>query len=258
MTFPFLDLFRWDGRISRKTYALVGLTAFAFKYPIDYFIATRFRHAVGLFNYWVPLGKVARLTYLSEAEYRFLAAMLLVAMPFIWVGLALTVRRLRDAGQPVWLVVFFFFPYLNLLFFLALCLLPPCQLACNNEAAPWPVVRPLDGIIPHSPLGSAVLSVILTTAIGLMFVLFGTVILGSYGWSLFVALPFCLGLFAVLLHSYHGPREFWTCFNVSLLPVGLLGLLLLVVAVEGLVCILMAAPLALGLATLGGSLGYSG
>ena len=97
MTFPFLDLFRWDGRISRKTYALVGLTAFAFKYPIDYFIATRFRHAVGLFNYWVPLGKVARLTYLSEAEYRFLAAMLLVAMPFIWVGLALTVRRLRDA-----------------------------------------------------------------------------------------------------------------------------------------------------------------
>jgi hypothetical protein len=43
--------------------------------------------------------------------------------------------------------------------------------------------------------------------------------------------------------------------SVALLPVGLLGAILLVVAIEGLICILMAAPLALGLAALGGSLG---
>jgi len=61
-----------------------------------------------------------------------------------------------------------------------------------------------------------------------VFTLLGTTLLGSYGWSLFVALPFCLGLFAVLLHSYmgHGLR---TCMNVALLPLGIIGAVLLVV-----------------------------
>lgn len=251
-----LDLFRWNGKLNRRAYALVGLIGFAIKHPIDHFVAAHFLHARGFFNYWAPLGSAARIAHLSEPEYKFLATMLLIAMPFIWIGLAMTVRRLRDAGQPVWLVVFFFLPYLNLLFFLVLCLLPPRKQTEATEAASWPHVRTLDGIIPRSPLGSAVLAIILTAAIGLLFVLLGTVVVGAYGWSLFVALPFCLGLFAVLLYSYHGPRDFWTCFNVSLLPVGLVGVLLLAVALEGLICILMAAPLALGLAALGGSLGY--
>jgi hypothetical protein len=134
--------------------------------------------------------------------------------------------------------------------------LPSRPQAEHDEATPWPAVRPLDGVIPRSQLGSAALSIVVTTAIGLVFVLVGTAVVGAYGWSLFVALPFCLGLFAVLLHSYHVPRSFWTCFNVALLPIALLGAVLLVVAIEGLICLLMAGPLALGLAALGGSLGY--
>jgi uncharacterized membrane protein YhaH (DUF805 family) len=253
----FADLWRWDGKVDRKTYALVGLIGFAIKRVLDLLTASHFLHRdVGFFNYWLPLGRGARLSSLSESEVKFFATMLLVAMPFIGIGLAMTVRRLRDAGQPVWLVVLFFVPVLNVLFFLALCLLPPRERPQIKEAAPWPGVRPLDGIIPRSELGSAVLSIVLTTAIGLFFLLLGTKIIGSYGWSLFVALPFCLGLFSVLLYSYHAPRTLWTCFNVSLLPVGVLGVLFLAVAVEGLICILMAAPLALAFAALGGWVGY--
>jgi uncharacterized membrane protein YhaH (DUF805 family) len=256
MAFRLVDLWRWDGRVSRKTYALVGVAGFAIKHFVDHFIAAGFFHAYGFFNYWAPLGRSAHLTQLTADEAKFLATMLLVAVPFIWVGLAMTVRRLRDAGQPVWLVVLFFFPILNLLFFLVLCLLPSRKQAESEEAAPWPALRPLDGVIPRSQLGSAALSVVVTAAIGLVFVLLGTTVVGAYGWSLFVALPFCLGLFAVLLHSYHGPRDYGTCMSVALSPVGLLGLLLILVAVEGLICILMAAPIAFVLAWLGGSLGY--
>lgn len=253
----FTELWRWEGRVTRKTYALVGITGFAIKRVCDLLIASHFlHHDVTLFNYWLPLGRGARLNNLSENEVKFLATMLLVATPFIWIGLAMTVRRLRDAGQPVWLAALFFVPLLNVLFFLALCCLPPHDRPQTKEAAPWPSVRPLDGIIPRSELGSAILSIVLTSVIGLIFVLLGTKVIGSYGWSLFVALPFCLGLFSVLLFSYHAPRDLWTCFNVSLLPVGVLAILLLAVAIEGLICILMAAPLALGLAALGGGLGY--
>jgi hypothetical protein len=209
-----------------------------------------------LFNYWLPLGKAVRLTQISSAEMRYLMTLLFVAIPFIGIGVAMTVRRLRDAGQPVWLVVLFFLPFVNLLFFAALCFLPSSPVATEKEAVPWPGPRALDRILPRSELGSAGLSVLVTALIGLAFVGLGTSSIGAYGWSLFVALPFCLGLFAVLLHSYHGPRDVRTCLSVALLPVGLLGLLLLAVAIEGLVCLMMAAPLALGLALLGGLLGY--
>jgi uncharacterized membrane protein YhaH (DUF805 family) len=262
---PFADLWRWQGKVDRKTYAIVGTIGFAIKRVIDLMVASHFLHradkqVLGInltfFNYWLPLGRGARLTQLSEPEIQFLATMLLIAIPFIWIGLSFTVRRLRDAGQPVWLAVLFFLPGLNILFFFALCLLPPRERSQLTQAAPWPHVRPLDRIIPRSGLGSAVLSVVLTTVIGLVLVAVGTNTLGSYGWSVFVALPFCLGMFSALLHSYHGPRALSNCLAVSLLPIAILGVVLIVVAIEGLICLLMAAPLALALAALGGWGGY--
>jgi hypothetical protein len=229
----------------------------AIKHVIDHLIAAGFFHSYGFFNYWAPLGRGAHLSRLTTNEGKFLATMLVVSLPFLWIGVTMSVKRLRDAGQPLWLVILFFILVINLLFFIALCFLPSRGQVETKAGAPWPEVRALDGIIPRSQLGSALLSIVLTSAIGLFFTLLGTTLLGSYGWSLFVALPFCLGLFAVLLHSYHGPRDYGTCMSVALLPVGIVGALLLVVAIEGFICILMAAPLALGLAWLGGSLGYS-
>jgi hypothetical protein len=64
-------------------------------------------------------------------------------------------------------------------------------------------------------------------------------------------------MFSVLLYSYHSPRDWWTCLNVALLPVGILGVALILVAMEGVICVLMAAPFALGLSALGGMLGYA-
>jgi uncharacterized membrane protein YhaH (DUF805 family) len=259
MALRFTDLWSWDGRVGRRTYAIVGVAAFATKSMVDRTLAVYLLgYPRGLFSsYWRPLGATARLAHLSGFESRYLLTMLSVALPFIWIGVALTVKRLRDAGQPVWLSILFFLPFVNLAFFAALCLLPSHQpLQKKEEAAPWPAVRPLDGIIPRSKLGSVLLSIALTSVLGLGFTLLGTQMIGTYGWSLFVALPFCLGLFAVLLYSYHGPRDFGSCVTVALLPVAIVGGLLLVVAIEGLVCILMAAPLALGLAWAGGSLGY--
>jgi len=61
----------------------------------------------------------------------------------------------------------------------------------------------------------------------------------------------------VLVYSYHEQRSFGECVTVSLVPVGLLGVALLLIAVEGLLCILMAVPVAVPLAFLGGSLGYA-
>src|SRR5882724_3693976 len=258
MAFQFSDLWRWDGKVSRAKYAAVGFIGVVIKHNLDRLIAASFLGYQGsVFDYWAPLGKAARLNHLSNIEAKFLATLLLSSIPFLWAGVAMTVRRLRDAGQPVWLVVLFFIPVINILFFLALCALPPSERPADAEGAPWPGPGALSGMIPRSPMGSAALSIFLTSVLGLFFLALGTLVIGAYGWGLFVALPFCLGMFTVLLHSYHGPRDLWTCFNVALLPVGILGVVLILVAMEGVICVLMAAPFALGLAALGGMLGYT-
>jgi uncharacterized membrane protein YhaH (DUF805 family) len=256
MAFQFPDLWRWDGKVSRGTYLAVGLIGVAIKHNLDRLIASSFLGYNNSFSYWAPLGKAARLNHLSDTEAKFLATLLLFSIPFLWVGVAMTVQRLRDAGQPSWLAVLFFIPVINVLFFLALCVLPSRERAAYAEGAPWPGPHGLDGLIPHSALGSAVLAIFLTTAVGLLFVALGTLVLGAYGWGLFVALPFCLGMFSVLVYCYHEPHSWDNCVALSLLPVGLVGVALVVVAMEGIICVLMAAPFALGLAAMGGALGY--
>jgi uncharacterized membrane protein YhaH (DUF805 family) len=259
MAFQFSDLWRWDGKVGRGKYAAVGLIGVAIKYNLDRLIAGSFLgyDKSFFFNYWAPLGKAARLDHLSDNETKFLATLLLFSIPFLWIGVAMTAKRLRDAGQPVWLVVLFFIPVINVLFFLALCALPAQKPAAYSEGAPWPGPGVVAGMIPRSALGSAILAIFLTTVLGLLFVGLGTVVIQAYGWGLFVALPFCLGMFSVLLHSYHEPRDLKTCLSVALLPIGILGAVLLLVAMEGLICILMAAPFAIVLSTIGGMIGYS-
>jgi uncharacterized membrane protein YhaH (DUF805 family) len=255
---PIANLWRWDGTVDRKTYALVGIIGLAIKHNIDRYVARNyFSYSNVLFNYWAPLGKAARLSHLSSAEKQLLLTLLVIAMPFICVGVAFTLRRLRDASQPLWLVCLFFVPFLNLVFFLILCFLPSQQVVPSNvAAAPWPHVRSLNRIIPRGKLGIELISVFLTTAIGLFFLRLGIAGLASYGWSLFVALPFCMGVFSVLLYSYHEPRSFASSMEVSLMPVLILGAVIVGLAMEGIICVMMAAPIALFLAFLGGGVGF--
>src|SRR5215472_5171668 len=252
-----VDLWRWDGRASRAAYAGVGLVGVAIKHNLDRLIAASHFGYNNSFSYWAPLGKAAQLNHLSDVETKFLATLLLASIPFIWVGVAMTVKRLRDAGQPVWLVVLFFVPFVNLLFFLLLCALPRHERSQESEGAPWPGPHGIDRFIPHSKIGSAAVSIVVTTVLGLGFVLMGILVVGAYGWGLFVALPFCLGMFSVLLYSYHEPREWFDCIGVALLPVALVGAALFLIAIEGIICLLMAAPFAAALAALGGALGYA-
>src|SRR5262249_743405 len=109
---------------------------------------------------------------------------------------------------------------------------------------------------PRSKLGAGLLAIGATVALGLAFTAFSTQVLRTYGLGLFVAAPFCLGLFSVLMYSYHEPRDAWQCLTVSLVPIAVLGGVLLLVAIEGLICIAMAAPFAMGLAAFGGLIGY--
>ena len=243
------ELWTWKGTAGRGRYALVGLIGFALKHNMDRILATSvFEREWGPFNYWISPVEFPSLT---AADARFLLAMVTMSLPFIWVGLSMTHKRLRSAGLPAWGVAFFFLPFLNLLFFLILCVLPERTPEPVSHSESW-----LDRLIPIHPIGSAAMGVMATNALGIPAVLLATEGLGNYGWGLFVGVPFCVGLVSVLVYTYHEPRSLLICLLEATIAVGIWAGLLIAGAVEGLICIIMAAPLALPLALLGGLVGY--
>ena len=259
MKIKFTDLWSTSGTIDRGAYALVGVIGFALKHNLDRLVATvGFNRPWSVFNYVEPVRDVARITQLRGAEAAFLATMVAMSLPFIWVGVVLTLKRLRSARLPSALVALFFVPFLNLLFFLVLCLAPAraASLADQSEGrrkSSW-----LMRILPQSALGSAAASVVFTVPVGLGLAVLGSQVLKNYGWGLFVALPFAMGFAAVVIYSAREPRSFSSCIGVACLSVGLLGAALLAVAVEGVGCLIMAAPIALPLAIGGGACAFAG
>ena len=254
----FADLWSTEGTIDRGPYALVGVIGFAVKHNLDRLLATGvFHRKWSLFNYWIPLDRAVRVNSLDAPDRTFLLWMLVLSLPFIWVGVALTTRRLRAMGLPLWLVALFFVPYLNLLFFLVLCVYPSQS---EQDLAKPPRAREnrtLAKIIPDSNWGSAAMALLISSVLGIAATLLSVSgFLAVYGFGLFVALPFCLGLCSVLLHGYHRPRSLRSCLLVATLSIALLGLFLLALAVEGAICLAMAAPIGLALGLMGGLVGY--
>jgi uncharacterized membrane protein YhaH (DUF805 family) len=250
----FSDLFRPSGTVDRATYVIVGLVGFAAKHNIDRIVATQLFHRPwSVFNYWVPLRSAVRITDLAQGQAVFLGTLILIALPFIWVGVTMTLKRLHSAGLPTSLVVLFFLPFFNLIFFLALSVWPERD---TRDAAPRNPSPALLRLIPASPWGSAAFSFLITAPLGFVLVLLATRFLVTYGWGLFVALPFAMGLTAGLVYGVHGPRSLPGCVVVACLSNAILALGLLALAWEGIICLAMAAPIAIALATIGGICAY--
>lgn len=209
----------------------------------------------GWMNYWQPV--LARYQGGGNAIPAYALPLFVLALPFIAVGVLLTLRRLRDAGGPWWLIVLFFLPAVNLVLFAMLCLLPTReQRAAESQGArgfrAW-LVRVL---AMESPSLSAAVAIVLTALLVVPMTWLATVFFTSYGWGVFVALPFVLGLMAAVIHSTPRIRTFGECVGVAMLALLICGIVILAAAIEGVICLLMAAPLAAALSFLGALVGY--
>src|SRR5262245_40232033 len=80
----------------------------------------------------------------------------------------------------------------------------------------------------------------------------GTLIFGTYGYGLFVLTPFVIGVITAYLANRKEDIGNSQTAMAVLIATGLGCLVLVLIALEGAVCIVMAAPLGLGLAWLGG------
>jgi hypothetical protein len=223
----------------------------AVKYNFDRAVAWFGFHRPWYFwNYIRPNG-LPGIEALPPHDLAFYLILLLTSLPFLVLGIFLTLRRLRSSGLPLGLCTLFFVPVINLVFFLALCVVPehhPKTLQLEKKG--W------ESLLPTSAVGSALLSVLIVGTIGVGLTCFSTNVLGNYGWGLFVGEPFAMGLVSVLIYAWPAKRTFASCLGVAALTAAFVGLCLLVIAVEGLICLIIAAPIGVVLALFGGAVGY--
>lgn len=99
-------------------------------------------------------------------------------------------------------------------------------------------------------------SVGITLAITVILTLVGIYAFGSYGISLFILTPFFMGVCPCILYGYKGPITIMKAFELGMITLGILSLILLIFAIEGIICLVMAAPIAFILTWLGTLFGF--
>src|SRR5207248_9322298 len=130
---------RWlalDEPVDRPAYLVSGLVLMALKYALDAAVVWLVTRQV-----WTPLDYMIPSLALRQAKLRVVPAWLVVAMvlwslPFLWIGVSMTVRRALDAGRSPWLAALFFVPVVNYAVMLALGAAPSRPRAQAPEPHP--------------------------------------------------------------------------------------------------------------------------
>jgi hypothetical protein len=267
-----------DARIGRQGYAVTAVFLAAIKYAIDSSIARLIFH-----REWAPWdylisGTTFNSLLRGDAERRFFLTMLGVSMPFVLVGVCLTLARLRSAGLRPLLVLLFFMPVLNLLLFVILAIVPPVPavelLDVQPTSPPPPPPNPSPGVLsygtddptafqqlvarelPSSRGAALAMSVLITVPFVLLMTWLSVEVFQSYGWGVFVGLPFICGLMSSLLYGLRTRRSRGESVGVAVLTCILATAAMFGFAIEGAGCLIMMLPLALPLAMIGGVVGH--
>lgn len=244
------QLTRWRGEIKRRDYLIWGVILFAIKYNLDRLIAQALHRSWFISDYFIQADKLSVLE-LTDNDRTFYLLLVLCALPFIWFGTVLCVKRLRNAKLPSWLVIFFFIPFVNFFLFLLLSAMPSRDIDATAKR------NFLERLIPASKNGSAMFSVAIVSIVALGIAGLMINYLNEYGWSLFVGVPFFLGFGSVLIHGQNHQLTFRDALMVSLMSVLFFSLVIFILAFEGILCIVMAFPIFLGVASVGAALGFA-
>ena len=242
----FSRYFGFEQPVDRRTYLRTGIALMALKYAID---AIAIYEVTGQLwtpaDYLLPLLTV-RASKANALPFPFATGLILWTLPFVWVGVSMTLRRAIDAGKSPWYSLLFFIPLVNYAVMLWLASVP----SAGASGSPSRVHA-----VAAGRMRSAFLGIAASVVIGSILVATVTLGMRSYGLTLFLATPFVLGGVTAYIHNRGHPRTSGETASVVLLGLFIVGGTLLLFALEGLICIVMAAPLAIVAAHLGGMVG---
>jgi hypothetical protein len=239
MTMP---LWNFTGRISPLRYALTAPLLLLLQH-LAVALCYRWHGALLKLDYtfWLlPLRRLANMPGLTSAT-----AATCFALGFL-VAWGLAVMSFRRASWSIrghWLSLFSIFPAIQTAVVVVLGVMP----------RRWDSDEPSD--VDRIDLADVLQGVIAGVAIVVAAVLISALTLGAYGWGLFVTTPLVVGMTTGYIANRSILRNKANTASYVMLAGALGGMALLMLALEGLVCILLIAPLRIVAARLGGAIG---
>ena len=252
-------IFGIRGRVTRGSYAVVGLGLMIFKYLVE---ATFLMNLTGLM--YTPadflLPSITLRTRFFELAPGWLPwVMVIWSLPFVWVAATMTVRRCADAGTNPWWGLMVLVPVANVVVMITMAVLPGKKASLIEEDTE-PNLRAANRS-GHQNAGRMMLSALAGVLIGGIFAVLVTAVsvyaVQSYGTALFMGMPIVSGAAAGFVYNQPIMRGVGASMIVGLISCLMAGLFLILFAMEGAVCLAMAFPLVAPLGLLGGLLGYA-
>ena len=240
--------------LGRSAYLVIGMVMMLLKYGVE---ASVIKYTTGLtyslLDFINPLMS-ARQQFLRGAPEWFGIAWIIWTLPFVVIAVTLTQRRAVDAGFSPWWGLAILVPLVNFAVMIVLAAVPTHWASSNAVAGN---VAPSITESPHEP------SSVSATFVGIaLAALYATIVslvciygFDSYGSALFFGVPIVSGAAAAFQYNLRNPRPWPQTLGVAMLPMICLGCVFLLFALEGLICIVMAAPIMLPLSIVGGLIG---
>jgi uncharacterized membrane protein YhaH (DUF805 family) len=242
-----IPIFSVHGRLKQLPYALWSLGVF-FSQHLIVWIALR-AHGVppvlDLSFFLVPLRSLTVARPTDAVSIMAFAYLLVVA----WALAALAFRRAKDANVSEWIATLAMVPGAQIPIVAGLCVLP------SRVPVEAPGDVPQETSDSDSGWPSATLGVLAGMGLTLFAVAVSALGFGVYGYGIFVASPFLVGMTTADLanrtHDFTEGRTMRLVSGATLLS----GIGLVLFALEGLVCLILASPLGILVAIVGGVFG---
>jgi uncharacterized membrane protein YhaH (DUF805 family) len=238
--------FTFERAVGRRAYVVSGIVLMVVKYAGDVSLVW-----LGTGRLWRPIDYLSPVATLSATKLQLappalLPVLALWTLPFLWIGISMSMRRALDAGRSAWWALLFFVPGVSYACMALLAVLPSRAGSVTSADKP----RAYEHRLP-----SALLAVAAGATAGLAMLAFSVYGLASYGISLFLGTPFVVGALTAYLFNRRYPASERESQQVVVLTLACVAGAALVTAAEGAVCLLMAAPLGIGIGAMGAALG---
>ena len=237
--------FTFDSPVSRRQYLTHGTALMAVKYLSDALLIWVL--AGRLWTPWDYLTTGADFAHskLALAPGVLLPLLGIWTLPFLWIGLTMTLRRVLDAGWSAWIALLFFVPIANYALMAVLCVLPPRPTRAAASLSP-----PRNGKLP-----SALLSIAAGVGIDLGMFVLSVYGIRDYGAALFVGTPFVAGVVGAYVYNRRYAATERETMQMALLTTCIMVGALFTLGYEGAICLAMALPLGLAISVGGAIVG---
>ena len=247
--------------LPRGPFIVAGTVLFGLKLLTDRAVSAHFGRTFSPLFYVSPMNAPL---FQPREDPTYWFALWAAALPFIVAGVLLTSRRLADARLSPWLVLLFFVPFANLLFFVAAAVAPSLRAPLTQSMPGQPLYRAssIDTTLAadERSVGASVLIAGLAGSViclGAMGVSVG--VMRTYGTALLLGAPVLSGFAASSIFVRLCPRRDYVhgALGATIVTFGISFVVVTAFALEGVACLIMALPLIVPVVFFGSLLGYA-